>query len=274
MIRGVTRRECIRRFQDLVNGYWERLSQAGARGGVLAVWPKIVPDQSEQVIEAALGDQLIREHTPMATFEDVEILREGCEHEGVLMGRPPSAIVIGIQNMRIEPDGDGFALRTAWYKYGLLLRAERARHLEAPAWFALRLESDARVGWNSWLLNHPIHHYQLGLRDDLRILSRDGRSLVSFVDTAIRLFVPEVWAEMYPALHLELTEPTGAFAAVTQRSPGVDVDLTGEHARRANETLRQARAEGRDWYRDLEQWRSDVAPWSKCTPELFDVLAG
>lgn len=211
----------------------------------------------------------------MANSEQVSALFDRSQRSGVLLGAPPSALVIGAQHLKVEEEQEGgFVLRTTWYKYCLLFRVMDPLGMRSTEWFAMRLESDSRVGWNSWLLNHPIHHFQLGFCEELRLLSSRGRSLVAFIDAALRWFAPSAWAEMYPSLYLHLTDATGRFSSLTQVPAGADVQMRQSSASDLRDILRQARADRIDWYRDVEQWREDVDPRSECAPELFDVFAG
>jgi hypothetical protein len=273
LIRGTTRSACWKHLEEQVRGFWGRLAQAGSDRGVIAVTPSFELNEPRTAGEIALGGAFVRDHVPMATSAEVEALFERSRRHGVLLGEPPVALVLGIQKLAIDEEkGLGFALRTTWYKYCLLVRDLAAADTGAPPWFALRLESDGRIGWNSWLLNHPVHHFQLGLCENLRMPSPNGRSLVSFVDAALRSFTADVWSEMYPSLHLHLSDASGRFAAFTQRSAGVDAEIRAAHADDLREALRQGRADGMDWHEELEQWRDDVDDRSECAPELFDVL--
>ncbi|WP_437683241.1 hypothetical protein [Sorangium sp. So ce131] len=99
-----------------------------------------------------------------------------------------------------------------------------------------------------------------------------GRSLITFVDSALRAFAPEVWGEIYPSLYLELTEPAGRFEHFTKAPPGREEHLGALHAKDLEKLLREGRALKCDWYADLEQWREDIGDHSECAPELFDVF--
>ncbi len=274
MIRGATATECWEIFTEQIWGYWGRLSEAGQNRGVIAVRPTLRFDSAKREGEVSLGD-MMRDRVPMATSTQVNELFERALRDGVLIGQPPKVLVLGIQKLAMEQDSasGSFVLRTSWYKYCLVVRSAEIAGLDAPPSFAMRLESDGRMGWNSWLLNHPIHHVQLGLCNDLRILASRGRSLVSFVDAALRLFAEDAWAEMYPGLYLELKEPSGHFAPFTQCQEGADFELRARDASKARDIVRRARAEGLEWHKELDQWREDIDAWSECAPEMFDVLA-
>lgn len=274
MIRAPKAVDCWTAFENHVRDYWARMGQAGSSRGVIAVTPVFTWDQTKFTGEIALGGAFVRGHEPMVTSEEVEALFKRSRRSGVMIGEPPTALVLGIQQLGVKQGEDGdFLLRTTWYRYYLLIRSIPAQ-TRSPTWFALRLENDSRIGQNSWLLNHPIHHIQLGLCDDLRLLSSRGRSLLSFVDAALRGFAEDAWSDMYPALHLELSEPEGRFAPFTRSPEGADVHLAATHADEVKKILRQGRAEKLDWSLELDQWRNDVSARSICAPEMFDVFAG
>ncbi len=273
LIRAPRAADCWKTFEQHVWDYWARVAQAGSGRGVIAVTPALRFDESSLVGEVALGGDFVRGHDPMATSGEVEELFDRSYRSGVLIGEPPAVLVLGVQRLGLDQDQDeNFVLRTTWYKYCLVVRGT-ASSAGTPTWFALRQESDSRIGQNSWLLNHPIHHVQLGLCDELRILSPRGRSLISFVDAALRSFAEDAWSEMYPSLRLELADASGRFAPFTQPSRGADVQITASHADAVRTILRQGRADRLDWYLELEQWRKDVDSRSVCAPEMFDIFA-
>lgn len=273
VIRGATALACWNTLEQQIWDYWGRLAHAGSDRGVIAVTPVFKLDPSHREGEVALGGDFVRKHEPMATSEQVKDLFERSNRQGVLLGKPPSVLALGIQRFAIEEQDGSFLLRTSWYKHCLMVRVLSEPGGE-PTWFAMRLESDSHIGQNSWLLNHPIHHVQLGLCDELRIMSTRGRSLLSFVDAALRFFAVEVWSELYPSLYLHLSDSTGRFSAFTQSPEGSAVKLTTPHADAVKSILRQGRADKVDWFLELEQWREDVDDRSECAPELFDVFAG
>ena len=145
LIRNATFAACLSELRDAIDGYWERLAAVGADAGILPRWPLVVPDEATGVVEVCLGAKLVRKHEAMATFEEVGKLRERSEREGMHIGLPPTAVVLGIQHLNIHKDGDEFVRRTKWYKYCLLLQAQKSEDLEPPGWFALRMESDPQV---------------------------------------------------------------------------------------------------------------------------------
>jgi hypothetical protein len=150
LIRAAKDVDCWNVFQRKVWNYWERLAAAGGDRGVIAVAPSFKLDESRRSGEVALGGDFVRGHEPMATSDEVEALFERSSRDGVLVGKPPNALVLGVQKLGIEQDQDGgFALRTTWYKYCLIVRLFGAADAGDPAWLAIRLESDARIGWNS-----------------------------------------------------------------------------------------------------------------------------
>jgi hypothetical protein len=276
LIQAATPRACFVSFQHQVSDYWGRLAQEGSGRGVIAVTPAVRFDPASSTIELGLGDAFVRGHQPMATSDEAQALCDRGRNDGVVLDTldAPLALVLGIQWLRVEQDpaSKTFFLRTYQYKYCLIVRSALPS-AAAPTWFALRLESDSEIGQNSWLLNHPVHHLQLGLCDDLRIPSSRGRSLIAFVDSAIRAFAPEVWAELYPSLYLELNEPAGRFAGFTKEAiPEREKHLRAPHAADLRELLREGRAQKHDWHLDLERWREDIGDHSECAPELFDLF--
>ncbi len=277
LIQAPTASKCFERLEKHVSGYWGRVGAAGGGRGVTAVVPAMRFDKTSGTIELGLGDAFIRGHQPMATSDEVGELFDQGRNYGVVLDtlNAPLALVLGIQWLRAEQDAASRAyfLRTYQYKYCLIVRSA-SPSASAPTWFALRLESDSQIGQNSWLLNHPVHHIQLGLCDELRFPSPWGRSLIAFVDSALRAFAPEVWGELYASLYLELNEPVGKFAGFTKEAlPERDKHLREPHAVELRALLREGRAQKADWHCDLEQWREDIDNGSECAPELFDLFS-
>jgi hypothetical protein len=270
--------KCWDAFVDRISEYWGRLQAAGSANGVVAGWPETRPTERNGKLvggELVLGGESAFKHEPMATPAEVRELFARVRGEAVLVGSPASAAVLGFQRVVAdEVDGGRFALRTTSYKYTLVAGT---RDDDAPGgltWFAVRLESEPHAGEQSWLLNHPIHHYQLGGSGDLRVLSPRGRSLTSFVDMILRAFAPDTWGELYSALHLELTQQAGGFEWLTrapQKGEENRLILDGDE-RRLRDLLRGGRANRLDWHVDMEQWREDIDDRSTCTPELFSLF--
>lgn len=90
------------------------------------------------------------------------------------------------------------------------------RRVNENQWSVLRFECDTNPGYNSWMLNHPVHHYHTTRSEEIRLVNGDFRTMIGFVDWALRTFRRDAWAEMYPKLHRELSNPAGPFAFLTQ----------------------------------------------------------
>jgi len=213
----------------------------------------------------------------MATPEEILALFEQNRGNGVLVNAAPlTALAIGYQDIEAR----GAQLETTSYKYVILFKREATGDDEpdhgvsaAVPWSALRIECDGRVGHNSWLLNHPVHHAHLGTLEELRLPLAVGRSLVAFVDLCLRAFAESAWAELYPDLYLHLSAADGLFTSVV--APGPEARLSAASHRHLERVLLAARTERPRWYLDLEQWRADVGGRDVAyAPELYDTLRG
>lgn len=256
-----TARACWKAFEDQLWAYWGRLQNCG-RNKLRAPWPVLDRDEGQ----LTLGGQHAREHVAMATSGEVSKLVQHAQHEGVLIGRPPFALLLGHQRLSVKKFEAGYTLHTTDYKYTLAVSFVDQFAEPNRSWFALRLESTSAPDEQSWFLNHPIHHHQLGSCGDLRLPATHGRALISFIDAGLRAFASDVWQEMYPALFAELRE--GAFRRLAAGWTRIDQAAV----QRVEELLRQGRAHKLDWYHELEQWRMDIGNRSATTPELFDLF--
>jgi hypothetical protein len=263
-IRAGAPKACWKALGDSLWDYWGRLGACG-RNRIVAPAPALDFEDRDGTI--TLGGRLARDRVPMGTSSEVRALVEDSHRGAVRIGAPPRALVLGYQRLHVERTERDYALHTTEYKYTLALSFTDTDAVDGQQWLAIRLESDARTARQSWLLNHPVHHHQLGACDDLRLLSPRGRTLVSFVDAALRAFAADVWGEMYTNLYLHLTEEQGAFRRIagTERI---------DHATAATleRLLREGRAERLDWHLELEQWRADVDDRSIVAPELFETF--
>lgn len=264
VVRGRTPAACWKAFEDGVWDYWGRLGSCG-RDRLVAPGPSLRFDDGEG--EITLGGHFARRHVAMATSDEVRHLFDAAHATGVRIGAPPLALVLGYQRVLAEQSDGCYVLRTIEYKYTLALSFTDTLADDGRGWAALRLESDSRSDRQSWLLNHPVHHHQLGGCDDLRLPAPRGRSLLSFVDAALRAFAVNVWAEMYPNLFLNLSLDEGVFRRVSGSGRVDDAALNT-----LKTLLREGRAEPADWYLELERWRDDVDDQSRVAPELYDVL--
>lgn len=246
-------------------GYWGRLQTAGSGRGLIAPNPALSADIRQGTASCILGGEAAYEHVAMGTPDDIADLAERCKNKALAIGTPPQAFALGAQYFTFERSDDGgFLLRQTSYKYTLLYRSDNC-----PNWkqcTALRLEGDDRIGHNSWLLNHPIHHLQMGDSKRLRFHSADSRSLVGFVDWALRAFGEAVWFELYPDLSLELVDEGGVFQFLTSGPGGSIRDATKEHL---GKVLRSGKADRTGWFRDLELWNKDTRDWVGVAPETY-----
>lgn len=263
-IRGATPTACWIALQTSLFGYWGRLADRG-QNRIVAPTPALAFEG--QTGSITLGGDSAWQHVPMGTSAEVRRLVDAAGNSAVRIGAPVRALILGYQGLSVENDEEGFALHTTEYKYTLALSYDDKDAAGGKGWLAIRCESDGRTARQSWFLNHPTHHHQLGGCADLRILSTRGRSLVSFIDSALRAFAPEVWGRMYTKLYRHLSGGDGAFRRL-EKNERLDHDTDAT----LGKLLQEGRANNLDWHLELERWRADVDDQSIVAPELFETF--
>lgn len=272
-----------RRLRTKMTDYWTRFNRAGSGLGAVAPMPEFWFEAATGRGSVVIGGESAWKHSPMTHSDEVRILYDGLStsKKGVLLGRPPRALVYGYQRLRLDLTGDASRWFIDDYKYCVLI-SDRGAAASRATWFGLRLESDPHAGRNSWLLNHPVHHFQLGSCNELRLHAGQGRSLISFVDLMLRAFAVDAWRKMYPELYRELKSGhqkkasemrRGSFDWITGTPSSEPALVIGrDDWDKLAKLLSEGRSDGRRWYKELELWRDDIADHSACAPELFDMF--
>lgn len=268
MIVSSTANGCWAEYTNRLLGYWGRLQTAGANQGLKAPTPALKFDSFTTKGRCILGGTDAWKHNPMGTSIEISELFEHCSNQALLIGTPPWAAVVGIQEFIAENQNSNFILKTTSYKYTLLYCVNSNADWTSSA--SLRVESETTPGSNSWLLNHPIHHLQPGNSSDLRFKAAEPYSLIGFVDWVLRALDSLTWAELYPELYLQMSESSGIFSFLTKVSSGIGI--SSESNQRLNDILFAGRADRSDWYMNLKLWNSDTLDWGKSALELTDLF--
>jgi hypothetical protein len=256
MIRGSTVDLCEQMLQRQITGYLDRLEQraAHAEQAVQVQRPAIYRDGGDRLIVSLPREGL--ERVRMTSATEIEELFARESHRGILLGARPS-LLFGRQIFAIVKETEGgHSLRTVEYCYHFFTRASRSNE----AWYGLRVENSAE---NSWFLNHPLHHIQLGMDKALRLRSVEAHSFAGFVDLILRHTASPIWARMYPDLHDVLNEKEGPFQKLAQGR--------ARHARGLESVFREARAEPLPWYIDWMQWLDDIQECDR-EPDFIEIF--
>ncbi len=225
-------------------------------------------DSETKCGSCSLGGENASRHVEMSSPSDVDSLFQDAFGECLVVGGPPSAGVLAVERFSAVESEDGYYLKTTSYKYTLLYNSDSNKGW-AEGSSALRFESESKAGYNSWILNHPIHHLHPGDSKDIRVPLLEQLSITGFVDWVIRSFDEYIWANMYPTLYLTLATEGGVLyeriGSTAENSMAITVEL--------KEMLRQIIAAGRadeaTWYNELGLWQSDTEGQSEFAPELF-----
>ncbi len=245
-----------------VQAYWERFATAHGRA---VPFPVAVYANDRGTV--SLGGELALERHEMATPLDARDLFKKCvESNALMLGSPPSVACLAHQTVSMD-SGPMSRPTVISYKYTTVVsppsRTESA--------FAIRIESEGKLGHNSWLLNHPIHHIQLGTCGDLRIINPIARSLTAFIDLMLRTYDRPTWAELYPNLNHALSRH-GAFKRWVE--PAEELPIGTAHSQEVEKTISAGLSSKDPWALELELWRKDIALGPVPTPELFLPFLG
>ena len=275
MIQANSLANCQRQLETCLSNYFDRLVSIGApNAAIRIIRPKIhIPDArypQRMIIDfqstpsGATPLVELREHIRLATSEEV---LSTIEHRwtnacrGLYIVREQSrTIITGSESIEIIQNATGqYVIRTNSYRYHLLTNG-RPRQPAHPFWYGLRMESDSFIG--GWMLNHPLHHFQTGLDEELRIRAAQDHSLTGFIDWCLRNFSEGLWSQIYPEFHGVLKSGplrAGHYGTVASRIRQ-NIDQLGRGSLHPK------------WYEEWEQWRKDIAFGAKID-DFIDSLA-
>ncbi len=201
MIVESTASGCYRQYSDLLNAFFTTL-----QGRELASFIR----PSFPVIEEA-GDVLRvyhpkrpRQRLDMATPDQVFTLLSTHEKQAFVFTERPLVLLsyeemIAVPVSAQSPSGP-FKLRTQHYQHILLIASHHGLDPQHE-YYAVRIESDGAFSRNSWFLNHPLHHIQLGFDEAFRWPSTPYMSTLGVLDFLLCVFAEGAWKRLYPSLH-------------------------------------------------------------------------
>jgi hypothetical protein len=266
-----TENQCWNNYVQTVNDYWSRLTAAGGGRNLLTPFPSMKLDVTRHIATCVLGGNHASAHSPMASSEEVADLLEAARGQALFAGGPPIAAALAAEDFRVAAVDGGFELQTHAYKYTVLYKASKSTNWQEGS-SAIRFESDSAPGYNSWLLNHPVHHIQPGNSNLVRIRLARPCGIVGFVDWFLRAFAEDIWAEMYPELYLALSTEGGSLHTHFGTDADSPLAISDTLVSTLERVIRGGRADSLPWFRDLQLWNRDIELASKPAPELLELF--
>ncbi len=215
-----------------------------------------------------LGGEHASRHVAIESPFEVASLFQQAFGECTVVGSPPTAGVLAVERFRVVESEYGYSMSTTSYKHILLYKSDSAQGwMEGSS--ALRFESESKAGYNSWILNHPIHHLHPGDSKAIRVPLLEHLSITGFIDWVIRSFDDSIWANMYPELYSTLTIEGGViFERIGSIVKG-SIDISEELQEMLRQIIAAGRADQTKWYKELKLWQNDTGGQSNYVPELF-----